>query len=236
MMMTARRATTSGDRPGDRVAPAADRPRERNARGRLLDAAVSVIRRQGLSATTVEDLCVAAGVTKGAFFHHFASKEALAVAAAEHWSATTGALFAAADYHSHTDPLHRIMAYLDLRAALVRGGPAEYSCLAGTMAQESFDSAPAVRDACGASILGHAATLEADFAAALAAYRPELPSDPDPLLTPHRLAVHTQTVLQGAFVVSKAADDPTIVLDAVEHLRRYLRALFTPTPGVDHER
>ena len=63
------------------------------ARARLLDAAVQVIRTKGLSATSVDDLCAAAGVTKGAFFHHFESKQALAVAAAEYWSLTTGALF-----------------------------------------------------------------------------------------------------------------------------------------------
>jgi TetR/AcrR family transcriptional regulator, transcriptional repressor for nem operon len=41
----------------------------------------------------------AAGVTKGAFFHHFESKEALGVAAAAYWAETTSALFATAPYH-----------------------------------------------------------------------------------------------------------------------------------------
>ena len=65
-----------------------------SSRDRLLDAAVSVIRTQGLHATTVDELCAVAGVSKGAFFHHFASKEDLAIAAADHWSVTTGELFA----------------------------------------------------------------------------------------------------------------------------------------------
>src|SRR3712207_6805357 len=148
------------------------RPRARVARGSartlLLDVAIDVIRRQGLSATTVDDLCAAAGVTKGAFFHHFRSKDALAIAAAEHWSATTGALFAEADYHRRATGRDRVLGYLDLRVALISGSPAEYSCLAGTMTQEVFESDPEIRDACARSIFDHAATLEADFEAALA--------------------------------------------------------------------
>ena len=78
---------------------------KQDARAKLLDAALAVIRRKGYSAATVDELCAAAGVTKGAFFHHFKSKDALGVAAADHWSEMTGALFAAAPYHDHADPL-----------------------------------------------------------------------------------------------------------------------------------
>ena len=48
-----------------------------SAKVQLLDAALQVIREQGYSASTVDDLCQAAGVTKDAFFHHFTSNEAL---------------------------------------------------------------------------------------------------------------------------------------------------------------
>jgi len=200
-----------------------------DARTALLDAAVAVIRAKGLSATTVDDLCAAAGVSKGAFFHHFPSKEALAVAAAEHWSATTGAMFAAAPYHDLDDPLDRVLAYVDLREALIQGTPAEFGCLAGTMVQESFATAPAVRDACGRSIFGHAETLEADLAAALERHPPALEVDAA------GLARHTQAVLQGAFILAKAADDPSVAVESVEHLRRYLRLLF-PTPSKETDR
>ena len=50
-------------------------------RTKLLDAARDVIRTKGYAATTVDDICVEAGVTKGGFFHHFASKEQLAKSA-----------------------------------------------------------------------------------------------------------------------------------------------------------
>lgn len=69
-----------------------------------------MIRERGHAATTVDDLCRAAGVTKGAFFHHLASKDALALAAVQHWNEVTGALFRSAGYHHHADPLARILA------------------------------------------------------------------------------------------------------------------------------
>ena len=194
------------------------------ARTRLLDAAVELIRRHGLHATTLDDLCAAAGVTKGAFFHHFDSKEALAVAAAEHWSQTTGALFASAPFQERPAAVDRIFGYLELRASLISRDPAEYTCLVGTMAQEAFETSPAIRDACAASIFGHAITLEADFAEALDA------SGAPPGVDAQGLARHTQAVLQGAFVLSKAADDPTIVIDSIGHLRRYLEFLFHHQP------
>ncbi len=53
---------------------------KQDAKAKLLDAALSVIRTKGFSATTVDELCSAAGVTKGAFFHHFKSKDELGVA------------------------------------------------------------------------------------------------------------------------------------------------------------
>ena len=72
-----------------------------DARSRLLDAAMQVIREKGYASTTVDELCARAGVAKGSFFHHFKDKEALALGAAEYWSAATGALFAEAPYHRH---------------------------------------------------------------------------------------------------------------------------------------
>jgi TetR/AcrR family transcriptional repressor of nem operon len=138
-----------------------------DARTKLLEAALSVIRTKGYSATSVDELCAAAGVTKGAFFHHFKSKDELGVAAADHWSETTGALFADAPYHDHAAPLDRVLGYLEFRNALLQGGVPEFTCLVGTMVQETYETTPAIREACERSITGHAATLEADIEAAM---------------------------------------------------------------------
>jgi TetR/AcrR family transcriptional repressor of nem operon len=195
-----------------------------SAKDKLLDASLEVIRTKGYSATTVDELCRAAGVTKGAFFHHFDSKEALAVAAAGYWSEMTGAFFAAAPYHAHTDPLERVLGYLDFRKAILRGAVPEFTCLVGTMVQETYDSDPAIRDACAASIFGHADTLASDIAAAMEARA----VDAD--WTARSLALHTQAVLQGAFILAKAKGGPAIAADSIDHLKRYIELLFEKAP------
>jgi TetR/AcrR family transcriptional regulator, transcriptional repressor for nem operon len=193
---------------------------KRSARTKILEAAFATIRAKGYAATTVDELCSAAGVTKGAFFHHFKSKDDLAVAAAEHWSQTTGALFAAAPYHDAADPLDRVLGYIDFRKAILRGAVPEFTCLVGTMVQEAYASHPAIRDACARSICGHAETLEADIAAAMEKYR----IDAD--WTAASLALHTQAVLQGAFILAKAKGGAQVAAQSVDHLRRYIELLF----------
>jgi AcrR family transcriptional regulator len=66
-------------------------PTERNERPARLSAddwaqaALDVLGEQGLSAVGVEPLARRLGVTKGSFYWHFPSREALLTAALEHW-------------------------------------------------------------------------------------------------------------------------------------------------------
>ena len=138
---------------------------------KLLQAAIRVIRVKGYTATRVEDVCEAAGLTKGSFFHHFDSKDELALAAADYWIEGTEAQFGSASYHQLADPLERLLAYVAFRKTLLTGELADFTCLAGTMVQEVYDTHPAIREACNRSISGHAATLLADIEAGDAAAR-----------------------------------------------------------------
>ena len=205
--------------------PTKQDPERGDARTRLLEAARDVIRSKGFTATTVSDLCEAAGVTSGAFFHNFKSKEAMGVAAAEYWAETTSEFFRAAPYHAHKDPLDRVLGYIDFRGAIIDGELAEFTCLVGTMAQEVYRTHPDIRDACAASILGHAVTLESDIAAAVASRG--IRAD----WTPASLARHTQAVLQGAFILAKATGDREVARESVDHLRRYVELLFQTAPS-----
>ena len=200
--------------------PTQNSPERGNARTRLLEAARDVIRQKGFTATSVDDLCSAAEVTKGAFFHHFKSKEVLGVEAANYWAETTAAMFAGAPYHEHVNPLDRVLAYIDFRRAIIGGETWEYTCLVGTMTQELHDLAPAIRDACADSIFSHAATLEADIAAAM--QERDIKAD----WTAESLARHTQAAIQGGFILAKASGDPALARGTIDHLRRYIEMLF----------
>tara|TARA_R100001244_G_scaffold44182_16_gene40138 strand:+ start:44581 stop:45345 length:765 start_codon:yes stop_codon:yes gene_type:complete len=191
-----------------------------DARSKLLDAAVTLVRKQGFSATSVDQLCTMAGVTKGAFFHHFTSKDALGAAAADHWTATSSVLFMEADYNRHEDPLDRYLGYLDFREEIATGEVAEFTCYAGTSLQECYSSSDAIRDAAYRSITGHSARLAEDLDQAIAQYG--APQG----VTGMSLGLYTQTALQGAFILAKGQGDAAPVHDAIAHLRRYILLLF----------
>lgn len=199
-------------------------PAPTDSRTRLLDAALATIRRKGYAATTVDDLCAAAGLSKGSFFHHFKSKEDLALAAAQHWSDGTGALFANAPYQHVADARERLLAYIDFRAALAQGDLPEITCLLGTLAQETYATHPAIREACRAGIEGHAMTLVPTIAEAKARHAPRAK------WTPESLALFTQAALQGAFVVAKAAGDAKAAAPLIAHLRAYVQGLLGGEP------
>jgi TetR/AcrR family transcriptional repressor of nem operon len=189
------------------------------ARARLLTAGQALVRRKGFAATSVDELCAAAGVTKGAFFHHFPSKEALGVALIDDWTDTTAALFAAHPYNALPDPLDRVFGYLDLRRAILDQPVADFSCVAGTSVQEAFETSPVMRAAAGRSIASGVAHVLPHLEAALAAH-------PVPGVTAEGLARQVQVAVQGGIILAKAAGEAAPAREAIDHLERYLRLLF----------
>lgn len=194
------------------------------SKAKFLDAALHVIRGKGYSATRIEDICEAAGLTKGSFFHHFKSKEELALAAADHFAEMADRLFARAPYQRARDPLERLLGYIDFRESILQGALPDFTCLLGTMVQEAYETNPAIRAACDRHISAHAEALARDVAEAKQRYAPHA------AWTPESLALFMQAVIQGAFVLAKAKQGPEIAAECLRHLRRYLETQFEQIP------
>jgi len=195
-------------------------PIQHESRTKLLDAALDVFRAKGYTATRVEDICAAASLTKGSFFHHFKTKDELAIAAAGRWTEVTGELFRSADYHRPADPVDRVLGYIEFRKQLLRGALAEYTCLLGTLIQEVYDTNPPIRMACEASISSHVATLVGDIQEAKSAHAPAA------AWTAESLALHMQAVIQGSFILAKAKYGSEVATESIDHLKRYIAGLF----------
>lgn len=195
-------------------------PDKKSSRELLLEAATDLVRTNGYTSTTVDALCEKAGVSKGTFFHNFSSKEELAVAAAHRWSEVTSEFFRTAPYHEKKDPFDRVLGYVKFRKAILRGDLPDFTCLVGTMVQEVYSTHPEINEACYQSIFKHAENLEADISAAKKLYAPKA------RWTVKSLALHTQAVLQGAFILAKASGDVKVAEDSVSHLENYIHLLY----------
>jgi TetR/AcrR family transcriptional repressor of nem operon len=203
-------------------------PVPHESRLRLLNAALHIVRSKGYAATTVDDICREAGVTKGSFFHHFKTKDDLALAAVHYWEQSTGAFFASASYHHAQDPVDRLLGYLDFRAAILTGELPDYTCLLGTLVQETYSTHPHIRTACEHALASHIDALTRDVQAAKDLYSPDAPWSAE------SVGYFIQSVLQGSFIFAKAAQGPEIARESIEHLRRYVVQLFRPArPGED---
>jgi AcrR family transcriptional regulator len=59
--------------------------RSEETRARIIEAAIKLFSNHGFNTTSVDDICAEAGISKGAFYHHFESKQSLFLALLDGW-------------------------------------------------------------------------------------------------------------------------------------------------------
>jgi TetR/AcrR family transcriptional repressor of nem operon len=197
------------------MSPRKAKPETRDA---LLAAARALFLRQGYTATGIDEICAAAGITKGALFHYFESKEALGQAALERWMTDQMGAFGSGQYLNEPDPLKRALGMVDFAIELSRMGPP--GCLVGIFSQELAPSNEAVRATCASAFTTTRDAFERLVADAKAAYAPDAAFDPQ------SVAQHMLAVLQGALILARAYQRPEIVAEHLTHFRAYLASLF----------
>jgi TetR/AcrR family transcriptional repressor of nem operon len=187
---------------------------------RILDAGVGLMRVRGYNGTSLDDICEAAGVTKGGFFHYFKSKDEIAKAAIAEFAQQRARVFQGAAFRNLADPLDRVFGRLDFAIEAAKSGRMSKGCLIGTLAQELSFTNPELRTACRDSFQRAAEDFEKDLTEAKAAHSPNAAFDP------RKLAALYVTIMQGSFILVKAADSSEVMADNFEQLRDHIRMLF----------
>ena len=86
--------------------------RSLGTRTKLLDAALKRFASEGYNAATVDAICAGAGVSKGAFYHHFPSKHDIFLALLHGWLKTVDGGIEASRQDTVPETLHRMTTLL----------------------------------------------------------------------------------------------------------------------------
>jgi TetR/AcrR family transcriptional repressor of nem operon len=189
-----------------------------NCRDKLLAVGTDLMRRSGYAATTVDEICTSAGVTKGAFFHHFPAKEALAEACLEAWTEQMATMHRTAAYQSIADPAEKVLAAIDFMIDAFAGEDVQKSCLAGTTVQEISETNPVLREAAHCCLHRGEAYFKTLLDAAGRHRHLQLDST--------SLAELWMGTIQGSLLLAKASRDPTVIQRNLTHLKQYIASLL----------
>lgn len=204
-------------------------PRDGTAtRERILDAAQRLVLERGFAATSVDAVLAEAPATKGAFFHHFPSKDDLGWALLERYAAADARMlddFMADAEAESDDPAEQLVAFVrHFEDAAAEVAPTQPGCLFVSFIYERQLASEGQDDLIATSIELWRARLLDKLEAAARVHPPaievDLPS----------LADQVFTTFEGGFVLARAMQDPRHLHAQLAHLRHYLELLFRLSP------
>jgi len=187
-------------------------------RRKLLEAAEEIMLSKGFVATSVDEICTTAGVTKGSFFHYFRNKEELGKAVLAQFTGRQETMFMEAR-SSIDDPLERVYCLIDC-AIQSSENPEMKGCLVGTFAQEISETHPELRQVCECSFERFAAGVARDLIAAKELHAADADFDAESLGT------YFLSIAQGSMQLFKATGDRTKMGANLRHLKGYLCSLY----------
>ena len=181
--------------------------------------------RNGFAGTSIDDILKSAGLTKGAFFHHFKGKADLARELVE-WHARRDLAmfegFAAEAAARSDDPLEQAMVFLEAFEDYVTpSSDRSPGCMYAVYTYESmqFDPVgPRYRRRCPASV-------DVDICAPVPGR--DRPSPPALPVTARQLAETIVSIIEGGLVLQRAYGDAGLTARQSEQFRNYLTLLFT---------
>ena len=204
-------------------------PRDGSAtRDRILDAAQRIVLERGFAATSIDAVLAEAPATKGAFFHHFPSKNDLGRALLERYAAADERMledFIAAAEAESDDPAEQLVAFVRrFEDAADELAPAQPGCLFVSFIYESQLVGDDEDDVIATSIRHWRTRLLKKLEAAVRLHPSDIAVDL------RSLADHVFTTFEGGFILARAMHDPSHLRAQLTHLRHYLELLFRLSP------
>ncbi len=193
-------------------------------RERILDGAQRLVLDHGLSATSVDSILDEASVSKGAFFHHFPTKNHLAKALVERYAAGDIAFleeYLARAEEESDDPAIQVVTFIRLFEEAADQTVAEQpSCLYVSYVFEQQLYEDGTVDVIVDTVLTWRRRLADKLRAAAEIHPPADDIDPDVL------ADHVFATFEGAFLLTRAMEDPDLMRRQLEVVRRYVALRF----------
>ena len=197
--------------------------REGPARERILEATTTLLLDRGYGATSLDEICRKAGVTKGGLFYHFDSKETLASAAVERFFAALVAAGEATRADNGPGAFEALDAYMESLPALIEGPLLTRGCLLGAISLQTAESHPAV----WASAQRALGEWRAGLASLIGAAADERGVEVDSA----GLADGLLAAVEGGLLLDRSGVSTGAAVAAVNHFRQYLSQLFLEGEG-----
>ena len=193
-------------------------------RERIVAESERLILNQGFAGTSLSDILAATGLTKGAFFHHFADKDELGRAVLERYALSDYQLFETwsreADELSD-DPLERCLIFLRLFEKFLAGLAEPLGgCVFAAYVYEASNFGPGTTAYIRERLLLWQKLYEQKFEQLIAVRSPRLP------VTAVQLAEFAVTLVEGGLMMGKAFADRELLIRQSAQLRNYVQLLF----------
>jgi TetR/AcrR family transcriptional regulator, transcriptional repressor for nem operon len=194
------------------------RKQPETTRRKLIEAATALMLRRGFNATTVDEICANAGVTKGSFFHHFENKDDIGQAVVKAWGEFGQSLYGEA-WKQPGEPLEEIHRLFDIMDGITRR-PEPCVCLVGMLTQELSGEHAGFRAACARELDIWTEMFRSRLEAARQQLKPAVNFDPA------EVAWFLNSLWQGSALVGKARQSPELIRANVRLGRAYVDSLF----------
>ena len=196
-------------------------------RERVLAEAARLFALKGYHDTRLEEVLGAAGVTTGAFFHHFRSKEDLGFAVLDRHMERRRQQLEQIEQQlprsAAAGPLEPVFRRLDAVQEMVRQREQDKGgCIIGNLSTQLSDTHDAFRERLAACFDEMAQEFQPHLDAALAHYRPRQPVDT------RALARYIVAILEGSIMLARTHRDGRLMASHFAYLKEHLRQALGP--------